>query len=107
MREARDETWGRPHILAMLHEPGEKLVEILLGVLHERIAGVAWQRERFAHYVVQPLRFDVGKQISSPENEGEAQYSVEGCDIERLLSIEKLLRCQIMFPFRHARFPHE
>jgi len=87
-----------------LHQQGEQLIQVVLGILHDGIACVPGHGKRSAHDVVQRFGFSIRQQLPLPQNDRQAQDSVEGRYVERLLGVQQLLRRQLMFPIRHAQF---
>ena len=88
--------------LPTFYEEREQTVEILLGILNDRIGCIAGERKWSAHDVVQALRFRVGQQLSLSQNDGEAQDSIERSHVKRLLGLEHFLGRKVMFAVGHA-----
>jgi hypothetical protein len=85
-----------------MREPGKKPVKVVLGVLDHRVIGVARNRERSAHDIVQAGSLEISKEISLSQHNGETKDAVERRDVQRLLRFEDLLSCQLMFGQRDA-----
>jgi hypothetical protein len=90
--------------LATVYDEREKLIEIVLGILHNWVVRMAGQSQWPAHDVVQAPGLRVREEASLSKNDGETQNSIESCDIESLLSFEHLLRRQIVFPLGHIHY---